>query len=381
MRMRPAGIVAMLALFAGRALAQAPRTIRYPAVPAGGIVSITKPSLTVASADCELNRANGVVLQQNGGIVIANAGEQQLCYYSPAGAFIRKTGRQGAGPGEFVSMYDVALYRGDSIVVSDRIQRRISIFGPRGEPGRQFPVVRPDTLGSHGSTIALASGDFLLSFSEVKTMTPRKEAVVFHQQFVRATPAGDIGPRVARLVQGEHFVQATPPEMGGTAYWNLQWGRSTSISAKSSGFVYGDGEDSAVREADANGQVRVVHVTPLARRPVTPQLIATYRATTLAAEKPERRAVTERMVGEMPFPREMPAYGRIIADDRGPIWVESYPDTSGSYWLRLDPATVSTKAYRFPARFRLLAVRADRACGVGRDEDDLQTVYCFTIPR
>jgi hypothetical protein len=379
--MRPGGTVGMLWLFAGAALAQAPRTIRYPAVPAGGIVQVTAPSLAIASAECELNRVNGLVLQQSGGIVVSNAGELQLCYYSPAGTFIRKVGRQGAGPGEFASMYDVSLYRGDSIVVSDRMQRRVSIFGPAGEPGRQFPVIRPDTLGSHNTTIALASGDFLLSFSEVKTMTPRKEAVVFHQQFVRATPDGQAGPRVARLVQGEHFVQATPPEMGGTAYWSLHWGRSTSISAKSSGFVDGDGEDSAVREADGNGQVRVIHVAPLSRRPVTPQLIAAYRTSTIAAEKPERRAVTERMVNEMPFPREMPAYGRIIADDRGPVWVESYPDSSGSYWLRLDPATVSTKGYRFPARFRLLAVRGDRACGVGRDADDLQAVYCFTIPR
>lgn len=379
--MRPGGTVGMLWLFAGAALAQAPRTIRYPAVPAGEIVQVTAPSLAIASPDCELNRVNGLVLQQSGGIVVANAGELHLCYHSPAGTFIRKVGRQGAGPGEFASMYDVSLYRGDSIVVSDRLQRRVSIFGPAGEPGRQFPVIRPDTLGSHNTTIALTSGDFLLSFSEVKTMTPRKEAVVFHQQFVRATPGGQVGPRVARLVQGEHFVQATPPEMGGTAYWNLHWGRSTSISAKASGFVYGDGEDSAIREADGNGQVRVIHVAPLARRPVTPQLIAAYRTSTIAAEKPERRAVAERMVNEMPVPREMPAYGRIIADDRGPVWVESYPDSSGSYWLRLDPAAVSTKAYRFPARFRLLAVRGDRACGVGRDADDLQTVYCFTIPR
>ena len=373
----------MLVLAAGSAASQAPRTIRYPAVPPAAIVSLTTPALTVPQDGCELNGVNGVVVQQGGGIVVANAGDRALCFFDAEGRLVKKAGRRGAGPGEFEGMGHLSLYRGDSIVVNDAMQRRISIFGPRGEVGRQFVVRNPDTLGSHNTTLALPSGDFLLAFAEIKTMAPRKEAVVIHQQFFRASEDGTIGQRLVRLVIGEHFVQALRPEdgNGSTAYWGLQWGRSTSISAKPAGFVYGDGADNIIREADASGRVLVEHVTPLTRRPVTPDLIARYKDATVKSARPERRATMERMASEMPYPREMPAYNRIIADHAGPIWVESYPDSSGSHWLRLDPATASTKAYRFPDRFRLHAVRSDRACGIGRDADDLQTVYCFTVPR
>jgi hypothetical protein len=376
-------IGAMLVLAAELAASQAPRIIRYPAVAPTAIVDLASPALTIPQDGCELNGANGVVIQQGGGIVVANGGDRVLCFFDAEGRIVKKAGRRGAGPGEFESMGHLSLYRGDSIAVSDAMQRRISIIGPRGEVGRQFLVRSPDTLGSHNTTLALPSGDFLLAFAEIRTMAPRKEAVVIHQQFFGAAPDGTIGQRLVRLVIGEHFVQALRPEdgMGPTAYWGLQWGRSTSISAKPAGFVYGDGADNIIREADATGRVLVHHVTPLTRRAVTPEVIARYKDATVKAAKPERRAAMQRMTDEMPYPREMPAYNRIIADPAGPVWVESYPDSSGSHWLRLDPATSATRAYRFPLRFRLQAVRADRACGIGRDADDLQTVYCFTIPR
>jgi hypothetical protein len=372
-----------IAIATGVAIGQAPRTITYPAVPPANIVTLAAPSLTLVTDDCELNAVNGIAMQQNGGIVIANSGNRQLCYFDARGALVKKAGRRGAGPGEFEVMEDVAVYRGDSIVVADRMQHRVSVFGPAGEQGRQFLVTSPDTLGSHNRTLALTNGDILLSFMEIKTMAPQKDAVVMYQQFLRANSAGAATTRLARLVVGEHFVQALRPEdrMGSTAYWNLQWGRSTSIGALPSGFVAGDGGDNVIRQFDAAGQLRVSHVVPLSRRPITPDHIASFEASQLKAAKPERRTLTQRMLDEMPYPTMTPAYGAVIADQAGAIWVQSYPDGTESHWLRLDPASGTAKAFRFPPRFRLRAVRADRACGVARDADDLETVQCFTIPK
>jgi hypothetical protein len=379
---KPSVSVAGLALLAWPAIAvsQGPRTIRYASVPAGAIVSLTKPSFTIPSGDCEFNAISGVVMQKNGGIVVPNNMEE-LCYYDGRGAFRKKTGRKGAGPGEFAFLEQAALYRGDSIVTTDRFQRRISIFGPAGEPGRQFPIQAPESLASPGNVLALMNGEFLLSFMEFHTTAPQREAMVFYQQLVRASATGAAGARVLRIVQGEHFVQALRPEdnMGSTAYWDLEWGRKTSWSVTPAGFIAGDGGDNVVREYDASGQVRVLHVVPLSRARVTSELIAEYKKAELASAKPARRAMTERLVNEMPYPAEKPAYNNMIADHAGPIWVQSYPDTTGSYWLRLDPAKATTTAFRFPPKFRLYAVRDDKACGVGRDDDDLQTVYCFDV--
>ena len=377
-----------LSSFAGLAIvawpaivvSQTPRTIRYPAIAPSAIVTLTTPSLTIASGDCEFNGINGVVMQQRGGIVVANNGDQ-LCYYDGRGSFVKKVGRKGAGPGEFVDLAQASLYRGDSIVTKDPIQRRVSVFGPAGEIGRQFPILKPDTLGNPGGLLAFLNGDFLQAFNEVTTMAPQKEAKTFYQQLVHVSAAGANGNRVLRIVEGEHFVQATPPEMGGTAYWNLQWGRATAWSVTPTGFIAGDGGDNVVTEYTTGGAPSVRHVTPLTRKPVTPEVISRYKRASISAAKPASLPLTQKKVDEMPYPAEMPAYNALIADHAGPIWVQSYPDSTGSYWLRLDPATTTTRAFKFPPKFRLYAVRADRACGVGRDDDDLQTVYCFTVPR
>jgi hypothetical protein len=362
-------------------LAAQPRTIRYTVPPASAATSLSAPAVTLDPAQCELNRANAVLIENTGALVVVNGGNRELCFFDPAGKFVKKVGRRGAGPGEFEDMSWPSLYRGDSLAITDRRQNRVTIFGPQGERGREFVVLKPDTLGSQTLTVPLASGEFLFGFSEIRTAAPRPEAVVFHQQIVRVPPTGGGGPRVARLPASEHFIQKTPPEMGGTAYWNLAFGRELSVSPSINGFVSGDGSDDVIREYDGAGQVRTHHVTGLARRPVTPQQIGAYREATLKSTRPQQRAVTEKMLEEMPFPQARPAYARVIADPTGPVWVQSYPDSSGSYWIRLNPADASAKAYRFPSLFSLHAARGDRACGIGRDADDLQTVYCFAIPR
>ena len=361
-------------------LAAQPRTIRYNVPPASAAVTLSTPTLTLDQSQCELNRANAVLLQGSGALVVINAGNRELCFYDAAGAFVKKAGRRGAGPGEFEEMYWASVYRGDSIAITDRLQNRITIFGPRGDRGREFVVLKPDTLGSQTLSVPLSNGEFLLGFSEIRTAAPRPDAAVFHQQIVRASPTGANGPRVARLASSEHFIQKA--DVGsGVAYWSLAFGRMFSVSPSSVGFLHGDGSDGLIREYDAAGQVRTQHSTGLSRRPVTPAMINDFRKSTLETTPPARRAVIEKMLDEMPYPRELPAYARVLSDPNGPVWVQTYPDSSGAYWVRLNPANASAAAFQFPSRFSLHAVRGDRACGIGRDADDLQTVYCFAIPR
>jgi hypothetical protein len=375
------GVSGVLA-FATVATAQQPPRIEYRPDVSRSLSALVDFRKGHEQGGCELNGVNAIVMQGGGGIVVSNARNQQLCFFSADGRLLKAVGRRGSGPGEFQAMGDVSLYRGDSIVVSDPMLKRISVFGPRGEPGREFRVESPDTLGGHHSTVALANGEFLLGFNLVRTMAPQKDAVVFHEQFVRATPDGILGARVARVVQGEHFVQALDRNFGGSAYWSLQWGREMAISPVAAGFVHGDGGDNIVREYDPAGRIVTTHVLPLARQAITPEIIAAFKARELAAAKPARRAEIEKMVEEMPYPKQMPAFTNIIADPDGPVWVEQYPHGLVSpVWLRLDRTSRLAGSYQLPARFRLLAVRADRACGVGRDADDLETVYCFNVPK
>jgi hypothetical protein len=362
---------------AQRSDSTAARTIKYGRV--SQTVALTKPALTLPQDDCELNRVSAVLLQE-GGIVVANRGNLELCLFDAAGKFVKKAGRRGAGPGEFADMTTVAPYRGDSILVADGRQHRVTIFDRSGARGREFRVTPPDSgLGSNSLTMPLNDGSFILGFSEFVMGPPSPDAEMFHQRVFRFDPAGGSPSRVGVFPINEHFVQRAPPEMGGVAYWDLAFGRSFSSAPFGDGFGGGDGSDGTVREYDGSGKLRAIHDLGLERKPVTASTIESYRSAALRNAKPAERQREELRVNEMPFPKQLPAYDRVLTDDKGRIWVEPYGSTL--HWLRADPATRSVDAFGFPPRFKLLSIRGARACGIGRDDVDLETVYCFLLPR
>lgn len=360
------------------------RVIRYAVVAPAAIVTLTTPSLTLPQDGCELNRVSGIVLQSTGGIVVANSGNTELCLFDSGGQFVKKAGRKGAGPGEFTVITSLLPYRGDSIVVADGMQRRVSIFGPLGERGREFLTSKPDSgLGFYSFTQPLPDGTMLLGFSEFIMGPPRPDAAMFTQRLFHVSAAGTAPSRIGSFPHSEHFIQATPDASnGGTAYWDLAFGRIYSAAPLGDGFVGGDGADGMLRQYNATGKLRAIHNVGLERRPVTDETIASYRrAALLANTRPDRRAVEERRVADMPFPKQFPAYNRVITEDGSRIWVQPYPSGATSHWLRVDPASGSAQGFSFPLRFRLIAVRGGRACGVGRDDVDLETIYCFSLPK
>ena len=61
-------------------------------------------------------------------VVAPYAGEERPREYDPSGRFIRRIGTVGEGPGEF-ERAEYAAFSGDSLLVYDRAQGRISVFG------------------------------------------------------------------------------------------------------------------------------------------------------------------------------------------------------------------------------------------------------------
>ena len=69
---------------------------------------------------------------EDGTVVVADRGANELRLFDAAGGFIRSLGGPGEGPGEFQLLNEVWT-RGDTILVSDNIQSRISVFGRGGD--------------------------------------------------------------------------------------------------------------------------------------------------------------------------------------------------------------------------------------------------------
>ncbi len=91
----------------------------------------------------QLHRASGSVLLDDGRIVVANAGSQELRFFDSEGRFLSAVGGDGEGPGEFRFPTRVRRVGEDSLQVWDQRLQRVSFFDFQGEylgSGRVTPT-------------------------------------------------------------------------------------------------------------------------------------------------------------------------------------------------------------------------------------------------
>ena len=370
----------------GPSSAQTTQPIAYPPVnltrPAGQQLR-TSISLTIdETGGCVFNRVTSMLRQRDRTLVVANTGNTELCFVTGDGRLIRRVGRSGGGPGEYRSIADIHALPGDSILVFDDFLRRLNVLAPTGTFVRSVQLKAPsDTLGFVTRVVALKDGSFIVGFSEVKSMSPRPDAVFFGQQLFHLDPGGNLLSRLGHFNESEHFVQEVPRQYGGVAYWDLAFGKRYEMVAYRDGFLGGDGAEPLVHEYTADGQTKMIHRAPFPLRPVTKSDIDQYRNERMARSKPERRAIDQGIVDRMPYPRTWPTFRKVLTDGAARIWLEQYPGSgaASNTWLVLDPAKRTANVFLAPRRFTLLTVFTDNACGVLRDDLDVESIRCYQV--
>lgn len=95
-----------------------------------GLLRLGEPRPIVSAG--ELYRPMGLAVGPDGSLVIADAGDQELVKVSPEGDLIWRVGREGEGPGEFLSLYRVAVGGDGTIAAFDFRKQEVSWFEPDG---------------------------------------------------------------------------------------------------------------------------------------------------------------------------------------------------------------------------------------------------------
>ena len=90
------------------------------------------PILRIGGAEGEeqtlFNRISGVVRLSSGDVAIANQGSNEIRWFSAAGTYLRTTGRNGAGPGEYRGLGRLLLLPGDSVIAAEMLSARMTLF-------------------------------------------------------------------------------------------------------------------------------------------------------------------------------------------------------------------------------------------------------------
>lgn len=88
-------------------------------------------------------KVKGAIQLMDGTIVVADAGNHELRYYSHEGVFLLSTGGDGEGPGEFQGILWIDECVSNTVHVYDFVLDRVSIFSLNGELIESFRIESP----------------------------------------------------------------------------------------------------------------------------------------------------------------------------------------------------------------------------------------------
>lgn len=332
----------------------------------------TVPDLELGQVEGEgpsrFHRIRGVLSHPDGGLIVVDAGSQELRWFDRAGEHRLRVGGEGDGPGEFRDPLLVPQFDGDPLLVFDTRARRFTwvakdgsgfrAHGPLKGGGRLIAGAATAAAGSR-VLFRSASGDCLMedyceSSLSIRWVDPTQglsdTIAQFPRRYASTTELGDL----PYLLNG-------PFDPVGVAAMGPR------------GPVIGGGTEFELREFDAAGRLDGIFRVHVPARKVTDQAIA--RVVQRYAEQGYDPKVMRGIFARMSLPDALPAFQSLAVDRVGWYWAELFrlDDRDPSAWLVFDQEGRAHGVVELPEDLEVHEIGPDYV--LGRWVDDLGVEY------
>jgi hypothetical protein len=334
----------------------------------------------------EFGRIRGVVRLSDGRIVVADGAAQEIRYFGPAGGFLMKAGGSGGGPGEFGVLWSIARTSGDSILAWDWRNRRLTIFAPDGRLAREIHV---------GSSLPGGTLDLLGRFQDgsiliTRTIAadPTKSGIQRSTlEFLRLAPTGAGVETLARVPGREFEVTLGPPPRWSTL--EIPYGRASYGAITQDRFFVGRNDRFEIQERALDGRVVRTIRHPPGERAISRAEVAELEAAVLAHGNPtpRRRENIERLFRDVPRPAIRPAFGALLTDPDGNLWVAEWvsefapPSQTPKRWFVFGRDGSLRAQVSMPPRLRPREIGRDYVLGTTVDDLDVESVELNRLRR
>jgi hypothetical protein len=331
----------------------------------------------------QLYRVNQVLRLEDGRIVVANAGTNELRFFDHDGAYLMSVGRQGGGPGEFESLALVRPFLGDSLLTYDNRQSRVTIWDREGNLGRSYNITPVGEVFFMLGEGVFADGTLLAKAPLIFRGGISDGARRDDEEFQSFSTSGAFADTVGVFPGPEQFIEShVDGEQAFVSVATPPFGLRSASAVHGDRFYFGSADSYEIQRHAQDGTLQQLIRRDIARRSVTPDDLQRLIERELAEieNSDDRRDARERY-DKMPVAETMPAYAGLAVDDLGNLWVQEYdPDSDGGpAWTVFDANGQMLGAVQLPADLRVTHIGSDFVLGVWRDDFDVEHVRMYEV--
>ena len=346
---------------------------------------ILKEDFVINSDD--IGKINEIQIDSKGQIYISDGINTCIHLFSSKGKFLRKIGKKGEGPGEYQYIWGIQITKGDSLIVYDGVQYRITIYAPGKfdnpiktvklpiiENKPEIPgVIGNSYSGSSGLRVPLNSnGVFFIIYNTPYSQNDEKQKhysklykVDNKGKLVKKEPVIKI-PDVERfkISSGSGFMVSTMP-----------FGRIPVIKFSNDGIIYyAETDDFKITSVDMNGKKKNEITYKIDRNFITDKLwqseLKKYSHLTLKDVKKSK----------MPLPEYLPIFEDFTVDDHNNIWVAVNEKEYKSYkYYVFNNQGKLNNTVSIPNKTVVKIINKNFAYGIRTDDWGIQSIVRYKI--
>lgn len=330
-------------------------------------------------------RIAGMAVTGNGGLVVADGGDLTIHFFDGTGALVRsvRPGDAPVMPRTFTGVHRV----GDEIRVTQRGLAPTLVFDAAGDFIRAIEPPAIDGFPFITHYREMPDGE-LLALQPPTGLLPRGDEWTEHARFIRIMPDG--GTERVIDVPAVRFVRLP------SAVEAVVYGPILGFAFLPDGVYAGFPDRWEITEYGEDGTVRrrirrdwtPIAVTGADAAAVRERLLSMMTEDAGIPDDPELRKQPETQVRELKVADSLPAFGRLLVDSDGRLWVERVPPKpiilAGPFpvrdeptpWDVFDPAGLWLGTVDTPADTHVMDIGAELVAGIlETDGPDRAVVY------
>jgi hypothetical protein len=348
-----------------------------------------EPEFAIGSASgdapYELFDVRDAVRLDDGRIVVANAGTQELRFYDNHGVHLRTVGGKGGGPGEFNELRWMRLWR-DTVIAYDPFPPRLLYFDLAGDFVRSV-LYKPMENNAFAYPIDVFADGVVLAYGPNPDLFPPPGLLRRDMALVRSTADGHVDT-IAVVPGSESYVQHFGN--GGRSFATPIFRKATYPFAHGDNLIVASNDTYELRRFDIAGRLTEIIRKTHENLEVTPRDVELQRQSMLSRITSQAaRERYESQYYEMPIPETMPAFGwtdmtrtpPVRADDQGNLWVLDYsrPGEERYRWSVFDPGGQWLVTVDVGFALEPLHIGTDFVLGLVKDEYDVQQLRFYRL--